>query len=82
MRYVIVEGNYLLLDEAPWNALPSLFDLTIFIDVPRHELERRLLARWREHGRADDAARDWIASNDMPNVDRVLARRLKSDLTL
>lgn len=82
MRYVIVEGNYLLLDEAPWTRLTPLFDFTVFLDVPRDELERRLLARWREHGRADDAARDWVASNDMPNVDRVLARRLKADLTL
>ena len=56
-RFVLVEGNYLLLDEPPWSGLAGSFDFTIFIDVPREELERRLLARWHEHGRTDAAAR-------------------------
>jgi len=79
-RIVLVEGNYLLLDEAPWSGLRPLFDFTIFLDVPREELERRLLQRWRDHGRADGPA--WVASNDMPNVDRVMGRRLEPDLVV
>ena len=54
----------------PGRARP-LFDFTIFVDVPRDELERRLMERWHEHGKTDEAARAWIASNDMPNIDRV-----------
>jgi pantothenate kinase len=77
-RIVLVEGNYLLLDEAPWAGLRPLFDFTIFLEVPRGELERRLLQRWRDHGRADGPA--WVASNDMPNVDRVIGKRLEPDL--
>jgi pantothenate kinase len=79
-RFVIVEGNYLLLDEAPWSRLRPLFDFAVFLDVPREELERRLLQRWADHGRADGPA--WVASNDMPNVDRVLARRRGPDLVV
>ncbi len=82
VKFVLVEGNYLLLDEEPWSALAQLFDLSIFLDVPRDELERRLLQRWHKHGRSDADARAWVASNDMPNVDRVLQRRRKADLTL
>lgn len=82
VRFVLVEGNYLLLEEAPWASLAGLFDLSIFIDVPRGELERRLMERWRVHGRSDEAARDWIASNDMPNVERVLARRREATLVV
>jgi len=82
VKFVLVEGNYLLLDEEPWSALGSLFDYTIFVDVPRSELERRLMDRWRDHGKSDDDARAWIASNDLPNVERVLARRRKADLVL
>lgn len=82
VKFILVEGNYLLLDEAPWTELEGLFDYTIFVDVPRAELERRLLERWRGHGKSDDEARAWIASNDMPNIERVLARRRKSDLVL
>jgi pantothenate kinase len=82
VKFVLVEGNYLLLDEQPWSALSGSFDYTIFLDVPRSELERRLMERWRAHGKSDDAARAWIASNDMPNVERVLARRRHPDLVL
>jgi pantothenate kinase len=81
-KFILVEGNYLLLDEQPWSRLAPLFDFTIFVDVPRDELERRLLERWHEHGRTDAEARAWIASNDMPNIDRVLARRRSADLVL
>ena len=80
VKFIIVEGNYLLLDEEPWSALGGLFDFSIFVDVPRSELERRLMERWRDHGKSDDDAHDWIASNDLPNIERVLARRRKADL--
>lgn len=70
-RFLVVEGNYLLLDEAPWTGLGRYFDLTGFIDVPEAELERRLLARWARFGKSPEAARAWIDGNDMPNIRRV-----------
>lgn len=82
VRFVLVEGNYLLLDEEPWAGLAGLFDLSVFIDVPRRELERRLMERWRLHGRTDQEARHWIASNDMPNIERVLERSRQATLVL
>lgn len=81
-RIVLVEGNYLLLDEEPWQRLAPLFDLTVFVEVPRDELDRRLVERWREHGRPDEAARAWIDGNDMPNILRVLERRRPADLVV
>ena len=82
VKFVLVEGNYLLLDEEPWSALSGLFDFSIFVDVSRGELERRLLERWRGHGKSDEDARAWIASNDLPNIERVLARRRQADLVV
>ena len=41
-------------------------------DVPREELERRLIQRWLDHGRTPEDGRNWVNSNDLPNVDRVL----------
>jgi pantothenate kinase len=79
-RFILVEGNYLLLDEDPWSRLAPLFDFTIFIDVPRAELERRLRQRWHDHGKSEADALAWIASNDLPNIERVLARRREADL--
>lgn len=82
VKFILVEGNYLLLDEEPWSRLGPVFDFTIFLDVPRAELERRLRQRWHDHGRAEQEALAWIASNDMPNIERVLARRRSADLVL
>lgn len=82
VKFVLAEGNYLLLDEEPWKRLAPLFDLTIFLDVPRAELERRLLERWHDHGRSEEDARAWVAGNDMPNVDRVLAHRRRADIVV
>jgi pantothenate kinase len=80
VKFVLVEGNYLLLDEQPWSTLADLFDFSIFVDVPRDELEQRLMERWRVHGKSNDDSKAWIASNDMPNIERVLARRRPADL--
>jgi pantothenate kinase len=82
IRFILVEGNYLLLDEEPWRGMGSLFDLTVYLDVPRAELERRLLQRWHHHGKSDEEGRAWVASNDMPNVDRVITGSRKADLSL
>ncbi len=81
-RILIVEGNYLLLDEDPWRQLTPLFDLTVFLDVPEAELIRRLTVRWQHHGRDDQAARDWIATNDLPNALTVLTRSRPAEITL
>lgn len=81
-RFILVEGNYLLLNEEPWVRLAPLFDFSIFIDEPREELERRLVQRWRDHGRSDEASRHWIDTNDLPNVDRVLGKQRQADLTI
>lgn len=79
-RYVLVEGNYLLLDRPPWSGLAPLFDLTVFIDVPIAELRRRLLARWRDLGRGEEAARAWVEGNDLPNARLVIAGRRPADV--
>lgn len=82
IKFVLVEGNYLLLDEAPWTGLARHFDFSIFLDVPRAELERRLMMRWREQGKPDEEAQAWVASNDLPNAERILARLRQADLVL
>jgi pantothenate kinase len=70
-RLLVIEGNYLLLNEAPWPQAAPLFDLTVWIEVPEDELDRRLLARWAHYGKSPEQARAWIDGNDMPNIRRV-----------
>lgn len=81
-RFVLVEGNYLLLDDDPWRQLAPLFDFSVFLDVPRAEIERRLGERWRGYGRSEADARQWIVDNDLPNVELVLSRRRLADLVV
>ncbi|MCK9552857.1 nucleoside triphosphate hydrolase [Aquamicrobium sp.] len=81
-RFVLVEGNYLLLDEEPWSRLADLFDFSVFLDVPDTVLEKRLLGRWHTHGFADEEARAKVASNDLPNARRVSGRRRAADMVV
>lgn len=79
-RFLVIEGNYLLLTEPPWQGLSRAFDLTVWIDVPEAELDRRLMQRWLHHGKTPDAARSWIDSNDMPNIRRTIAGSRPADV--
>lgn len=78
-RVVVVEGNYLLLDEHPWSALAVLFDTTAYLDVSEPELERRLLERWSDQGLDTDVGRRMVEQNDLPNARRVASTRLPAD---
>ncbi|HEV7323256.1 MAG TPA: nucleoside triphosphate hydrolase [Ensifer sp.] len=81
-RIVLVEGNYLLLDEAPWNKLEGAFDFSVFINPGVDELERRLLKRWYDHGYDEEAARRKALGNDIPNAHRVVDHQRHADLVL
>ncbi len=81
-RLLVVEGNYLLLTEAPWTDLWRQFDLTVWIDVPEAELDRRLQDRWAHYGKTTDEARAWIDGNDMPNIRRTIAGSRPSDVVI
>ncbi len=81
-QFLVVEGNYLLLNEAPWTDLLPCFDLTVYLDVPEAELDRRLLARWAHFGKTPAAARQWIDSNDMPNIRRVMRGSRSADVVV
>ncbi|QYK41826.1 MAG: nucleoside triphosphate hydrolase [Paracoccaceae bacterium] len=81
-RFLIVEGNWLLLAAPPWADLAPLFDLTVMLTVPEPEIVRRLTDRWLTHGKTPDEAAQWIATNDLPNVRRVLGGSRPADLVI
>ena len=81
-RLLVIEGNYLLLNEAPWPEAAPLFDLTVWIEVPEAELDRRLQARWANYGKSPAEARAWIDGNDMPNIRRVTRGSRAADVVL
>jgi pantothenate kinase len=67
MAYV-VEGNYLLSAQEPWQSTSQAFDLRVFVDAPDAILRQRLLARHQLSGRSALQAQQKISSTDMPNA--------------
>lgn len=79
-RIVLVEGNYLLLDQAPWCDLAPLFDFSVMLDVEDAELERRLIERWLGMGQDAEAALDKARNKDMVNARLVKRHSRPPDL--
>ena len=80
VRHIIVEGNYLLLNQPPWDGLAAQFDLTVFLEVPLAELERRLKARWSDLKGDDLIAK--LEGNDLPNARLVATQSKPADLVV
>lgn len=76
---LILEGNYLLLDEAPWTGLAPLLDETLFLSVPEEVLRARLTARWVGYGLDAEGIRAKLEENDLPNARLVIARSRPAD---
>jgi len=81
-RVLLVEGNYLLLDQQPWARLAPFFDMTVYLDVPFAELERRLIDRWLSFGFDAETARNRALSNDIPNAELVVAQSREADFVV
>jgi pantothenate kinase len=81
-RLIVVEGNYLLLDDEAWAPLRSMFDATVALSVPLPEITARLQARWTGFGLAGEALRAKMEDNDLPNVRLVLEHSVPADLEI
>ena len=79
-KVLIVEGNYLLIDEEPWTELKKSWDQTIFINPGIDTLEQRLLNRWLKHGLDSQDAKKRTLSNDLQNARYVLENSSDSDV--
>lgn len=67
-KVAIVEGNYLLLNEAPWDELSNIFNSIWYIDASESVLLPRLLRRHQAAGKDFDKAREKVESTDLPNA--------------
>lgn len=82
VRLVLCEGNYLLLDHAPWRDLAEHFDRTVMIDVPEQVLAQRLRARWQGYDLSPEQIHEKLELNDLPNGRTVRAESRPADLVL
>ena len=81
-RLVVTEGNYLLDDDEPWPAIGGCLDEVWYVDVPRDECRRRLVARHVEFGKSPGQAEAWVRAVDEPNADRIESHRHHADLVV
>lgn len=79
---VLVEGNYLLLDEPPWDTLRHAFHLSAMIMVDEAVLRERLTARWREQRLAPQEIERKVETNDIPNGRHVYAASRPADIAI
>ncbi len=79
-RLILVEGNYLLLDQEPWKACQELFDRTIFLNAPRDTMIQANIERHRRGGKTREAIEAHVAFSDLPNLDLVLSHSLPADI--
>ena len=79
---VLVEGNYLLLDEEPWRSLKPLCDVSMFLYAEETQLYARLIERKVRGGMMPHEAAAFAKGSDMRNVRRILDRRLHADVEL
>lgn len=79
---VLVEGNWLLLDEPGWRDLATLADDTVFLSAEEALLRERLVVRKMRGGLDRAAAETWFDQVDGPNIRRVLAHRMPASSEL
>jgi putative kinase len=79
-RIVVLEGNYWLLDEAPWNSYWRLFDLRIFLTAEPGDLLPGLRQRHLRGGKDPDFVEQHLLINDVPNIERVLGHSGPADV--
>lgn len=81
-RFILAEGNYLLLNEAPWTRLAPSFDMSIFVGPSAEVLEQRLRDRWTGYGLDAAAIAAKLYENDLPNGRRVVENSRRADITV
>jgi len=79
LRYIIVEGNYLLLNQDPWKKLSLFFETTVSINVDIETLRQRLTFRWQDHGLNKKEIDDKVTGNDLINAELVIKKSKKAE---
>ncbi|MDQ1138192.1 pantothenate kinase [Microbacterium sp. SORGH_AS 1204] len=79
-RIVVVEGNYLLVEDEPWGRVRGALDEVWFCETPSTERETRLIDRHIRGGRTPEAAAAWAREVDGVNAVVIEATRSRADL--
>ena len=81
-RLVIVEGNYLLLDELNWRDAAAMLDEAWWMDTPADVAAAWIVSRHMAGGRTREAAMERYHVNDADNTRRLANRARTPDVQL
>ena len=80
-RIIIIEGNYLLLKNTPWNYLKKYIDIFVFLNVDKKILHERSKKRWEHYGVSKKEILKKV-NNDMRSVKIVLLNSNKPHIVI
>ncbi|XP_064972585.1 putative uridine kinase C227.14 isoform X1 [Musa acuminata AAA Group] len=81
-KVVIVEGNYLFLEEGIWQDICSIFDEKWFLDIDINVAMERVLKRHISTGKEPGVAKWRIEYNDRPNAELIMGSKKNADLVI
>ncbi len=76
---LLIEGNYLLLDDPAWRGVRPLLDACWWVGVDDALRVARLVRRHEQFGRSAEAARAWVARSDEANAQLIQASAGRAD---
>lgn len=76
---VIVEGNYLLLDEPPWAQIRPVLHLCAYLELDDATRIRRLIERHVRHGKPRPVAERFVRNSDEKNAQLIKSGRSRAD---
>lgn len=79
---VLLEGNYLLLDQEGWRELRDYADFTVAVTAPEDMLRERLIQRHLDTGKSLEATLAMVDGSDLPNIRLCLEHTGAADLSL
>lgn len=81
-RIVIVEGNYLLLDDSGWAGIRPMLDECWYVDPPSSLRFSRLVSRHHQFGKSLEEATAWVSTVDSRNAAIVEGTKNRADLII
>lgn len=82
INVVIVQGDFLLLDRGPFTGIPSMFDVTIYIESPAAAIISHLMQRRIRNGETELEAKEALKKVDLPNARIAESTRTRADLII
>lgn len=76
---IIIEGNYLLVEQSPWGELRSLLTECWYVRTEESMRLERLIARHERYGRSPESARHHAYGSDQRNAELIESTAQRAD---